>query len=126
MGKKTNQAFTAIPFLKLINQITYKAALKGIEVKLTEESYTSKCSFIDMEPMEHQTSYKGRRIKRGLFKSSEGTLINADCNGSGNIIRKVFPNAFCRTAQQADAIQGVVVRPLKIQYNEFHKLKEIA
>jgi putative transposase len=126
IGKKNNQSFTSIPFQKLIDQIIYKASLKGIEVVLTEESYTSKCSFIDMEPLKKQESYKGRRIKRGLFKSSNGTLINADCNGSGNIIRKVFPNAFCLAANQANGIEGVVVRPLKVQYNEFHKLKDSA
>jgi putative transposase len=126
IGKKSNQSFTSIPFQKLIDMITYKAVLKGIEVLLTEESYTSKCSFIDMEPLKKQESYKGKRVERGLFKSENGTLINADCNGSGNIIRKVFPNAFCGETQQANGIEGVVVRPLKVQYHEFHKLRETA
>ena len=55
-----------------------------------EESYTSKCSFLDNEPIERHASYLGKRVKRGLFKSSTGKLINADVNGSLNILRKVM------------------------------------
>lgn len=65
--------------------LKYKAELIGIKVMITEESYTSKCSFIDSEPLVKQSIYKGKRVKRGLFRSQEGVLINADCNGSGNI-----------------------------------------
>ena len=75
---------------------------------MTEESYTSKCSFIDNESLEHHEKYLGRRRKRGLFVSKDKKKINADCNGSGNIIRKVIPNAF------ADGIEGVVVRPARL------------
>ncbi len=88
--------------------LKYKAELIGIKVIITEESYTSKCSFIDSEPLCKLSVYKGKRVKRGLFRSQSGILINADCNGSGNIIRKVVPNAF------AEGIQGVVVHPVKI------------
>ena len=56
---------------------------------MTEESYTSKCSFLDDEDIKKHIVYKGNRIKRGLFKSSEGILINADVNGSLNILKKV-------------------------------------
>lgn len=57
-----------------------------------EESYTSKCSFLDNEEICKHTSYKGKRVKRGLFKSNDGTLINADVNGSLNILKKVVGN----------------------------------
>jgi putative transposase len=107
-GKKNNQSFVSIPHARFIDMIIYKCKLVGIETFLTEESYTSKCSFIDVEEMKHQEKYLGRRKHRGLFISKNGIKINADCNGSGNIIRKVIPNAF------ADGIQGVVVRPLRI------------
>jgi len=80
IGKRNNQNFVNIPHDKLIKQIQYKAELVGIEVVLTEESYTSKCSFLDMEDMSYQDNYIGKRIKRGLFKSSN-KLINADLNG---------------------------------------------
>lgn len=72
-----------------------------------EESYTSKCSFIDGEDMCHHDRYLGRRIKRGLFRSKEGILINADLNGALNIIRKAVPNAF------AEGIEAVVVPPTR-------------
>jgi putative transposase len=67
----------------------YKAKLQGINVIEQEESYTSKCSFLDNEPMIKQENYKGKRIKRGLFKAGNGRIINADLNGSLNILRKV-------------------------------------
>nr|MDJ0675941.1 transposase [Calothrix sp. MO_167.B42] len=107
-GKRNNQNFVSIPFSRFISMLKYKAELIGIKVIVTEESYTSKCSFIDSEPLCKQSNYKGRRVKRGLFLSLEGILINADCNGSGNIIRKVVPNAF------VEGIEGVVVPPVRI------------
>lgn len=95
MSKKNNQNFVSIPFNMLINQIKYKAELVGIEVKFTEESYTSKCSFLDLEEMCKHEKYKGYRKERGLFKSTfSKKLINADTNGSYNIMRKVFPKFF--------------------------------
>ncbi len=108
MSKKNNQNFVSIPHARLINMIEYKCFLIGITVKVTEESHTSKCSFIDFESIEHHDKYLGRRKYRGLFISKEKIEINADCNGGGNIERKVFPNAF------ANGIQGVVVRPIRI------------
>jgi putative transposase len=94
MGRRNNQNFVQVPHARFIQMLTYKAQLVGIEVILTEESHTSKCSFLDDEPIRHQEAYCGRRIKRGLFRSQFGTLINADVNGSYNIIRKVAPAAF--------------------------------
>lgn len=90
LGKRNNQSFVGIPFYTFIKQIEYKCKLEGINVILTEESYTSKCSFIDNEPLEKKDTYLGKRIKRGLFKSKEGKLINADLNGSLNILKKVI------------------------------------
>ena len=107
IGRVNNQAFVAIPHARFVDMLSYKAKLAGIKVVTTEESYTSKISFLDLEPIRKNKTYAGQRIKRGLFRASDGTLINADVNGSGNIIRKVVPNAF-----QADGIQDFVVRPL--------------
>jgi transposase len=61
-----------------------------------EESYTSKCSALDLEPIQKQEQYQGRRIKRGLFASKEGKLINADVNGSLNIGRKAFGDEYVK------------------------------
>jgi putative transposase len=108
LGKRTNQAFVNIPHARFIDQLRYKAALVGITVVLTEESYTSKCSFLDNEAIIKHENYMGKRKHRGLFVASDGRRINADINGAANILRKVFPNAF------ADGIQGVVVRPVRI------------
>lgn len=109
LGKINNQNFVSVPHTMFINQLKYKAELSGIDVIITEESYTSKCSFLDHEEIKKHESYKGKRISRGLFRSENGNLINADVNGSGNIIRKAVPNAF------ADGIEGVVVRPFGLR-----------
>lgn len=109
IGKRNNQSFVNIPHAKLIDMITYKSKLIGIDVIVTEESYTSKCSFIDSEPIKKHENYLGKRVKRGLFISNNKTKINADCNASGNIIRKEIPTAF-----DGYGIEGVVVSPIKV------------
>jgi putative transposase len=109
LGKRNNQNFVQIPHARFIQMLAYKAQLVGIEVSLTEESYTSKCSFLDQEDLCHQASYLGKRVKRGLFRSKSGQTINADINASANIIRKVFPNAF------ADGVEDIAVRPLWVR-----------
>ena len=83
MGKKSNLIFNKIPFMKLINKIKMK-----FNVLLTEESYTSKCDGLALEDLSKQESYNGKRINRGLFKSSTNKIINADLNGAINIMRK--------------------------------------
>lgn len=108
IGSRNNQNFVNIPHSKFVKVLEYKAQLVGMIVIIREEAHTSKCSFIDMEEVGHHETYVGRRIKRGMFKSKDGILINADCNGSGNIIRKEFLKAF------VDGIEGVVVRPIKV------------
>jgi len=110
LGKKTNQTFVSIPFKKFIDMLIYKCKLVGINVKVTNESYTSKCSSIDLESIEKHESYVGKRIKRGLFVTKEGILINADINGSLNIGRKVFGDNFINSADI-----GFVLNPTKVQ-----------
>lgn len=102
IGKKNNQNFVLIPHTQFIEMLSYKCKLVGIAVMMIEESYTSKCSFIDNEEMKHHEDYKGKRIKRGLFRTNKGKLINADLNGSLNIMRKVigefqYPIEVCST-----------------------------
>ncbi len=106
MGKVGNQNFVQIPFNKFISMLEYKCKLEGISVHLITEEYTSKCSFLDNEEIGKHSTYMGKRIHRGLFKSSSGCLINADVNGSLNILRKCKPRAF-----DAKGVQGVVVHP---------------
>ena len=102
IGKINNQSFVSIPFHSFIQQLEYKCRLEGINVVLTEESYTSKCSFLDNEPLGKKDTYLGKRVKRGLYKTAKGRLINADLNGSLNILKKVigefqYPIEACST-----------------------------
>ena len=92
IGKRNNQNFVSVPFLKLIQQIEYKAEEIGIEVIRVNESYTSKCSFLDNEPIKKHKTYLGKRIKRGLFKTKTGKKINADINAAYNILKKAIPD----------------------------------
>jgi putative transposase len=108
LGKRTNQNFVQIPHAQLIDMLTYKAQRVGIQVIVSEESYTSKCSFLDLEPVGKHDTYVGKRVKRGLFRATDGRLIQADINGSYNILRKVVPNAF------ADGIGAAVVQPVRV------------
>lgn len=96
LGKKTNQKFTQIPHTHFIEKLKYKNELVGIDTVITEESYTSKCDHLSHESMEHHNEYSGKRIKRGLFKSKCGKLINADGNGAMGIGRKVFGDDFVK------------------------------
>ena len=98
IGKKGNQNFVQIPYNKFISQLKYKCQLCGIEVVEQEESYTSKASFIDYDPIPvwkndgKKYKFSGVRQKRGLYKAKYGKLINADVNGSYNILVKGLDN----------------------------------
>lgn len=107
IGKKNNQNFTQLPIFKFTNILKYKCELHGIKVIFNEESYTSKCSFFDNEEIKKHENYLGKRIKRGLFKTSTGKLINADVNGSYNIMKKAIPNV-----SFTKGIEGLGVNPV--------------
>ena len=112
MQKKTKQHFVQIAHAHFLKFATYKAAEKGIKIKTQEESYTSKASSIDCDRIptygdEHIPTFSGRRIKRGLYRSANGTTINADVNGAYNILRKAVPRYF-------EGIEVAVSQPLKI------------
>lgn len=94
LGKRLNQKFVEIPFSKLINKISYKGKLIGIDVQITEESYTSKVDHLAFESLKKHNIYSGKRIKRGLFQSSVGKILNADVNGAIGIGRKVFGDSY--------------------------------
>ena len=114
LGKQTNQNFVSIPHARLIEMLEYKAFLAGIKVIVQEESYTSRANFLGLDPIpvygktEKEPVFTGRRIKRGLYKTSTDQLINSDVNGSFNIIRKAIPNAF------SDGIGSCVVQPRRV------------
>ena len=123
LGKRTNQNFVQIPHARFIQMLTYKAELAGITVLITEESYTSQASFLDRDPLpvrrpddNSKYTFSGKRVKRGLYRSSNGRYINADINGAYNIIRKVAPDAF--TAEGVEdgkrAATPLVVHPVRV------------
>ena len=120
LSKTVNQNFVGIPFYKLMNMLAYKCKRLGINFVLQEEAYTSKCDALAFESIEKHESYKGSRIKRGLFKSSVGKLINADINGALNILRK-FLNSTKETSEfsvlQKIIGSGLVFRPVRITGN---------
>ena len=87
MGNITNQNFVSIPYKTLTDMIVYKAKLEGIEVKTVRESYTSGTSYLDGEKPAREYYDKARRVKRGLFKSNTGILINADINAAYQMMK---------------------------------------
>ena len=108
MSKRVNQSFVGIPHMKFIQIVQYKAENVGLNVILTEESYTSGTSFLDGEKPVKTCYDKSRRKYRGLFVSNTGIKINADVNGAYQIMKKVFPNAY------AEGIEGVVLHPIRV------------
>jgi putative transposase len=117
LGKRNNQQFVNIPHYRLIEMLTYKAKLKGIQVVITEESYTSKASAVDGDALpkygEKKPVFQGRRIARGLYKTAKGRLLNADVNGSFNIIRKVIPDVLDQVIKGLP-FNPVVLDPLRM------------
>ena len=124
MGRQNNQTrvlrtaqpsanslnFVCIPHARFISQLEYKAQLVGIKLIVTEESYTSKASFLDSDVIpdyqqaKAKPKFSGRRVKRGMYKAKSGRKLNADVNGSFNIMLKAAPRML------AEGVEGVVVR----------------
>lgn len=94
IGKINNQTFVQIPFNQLISKLQYKLNEVGIQMELVNEAYTSMCSSLDTEDICKHETYIGKRITRGLFKCKIGQLINADVNGSLNILRQGLKHNF--------------------------------
>lgn len=122
-GKKVKQRFAYLPYETFIEQLQYKCKLRGITVVTQEESYTSKASFLDNDdiPVYGETDnpkFSGRRIKRGLYRSSDGQLINADVNGSYNILRKGLIVIHQSLQMSAPLIQPLVVKGIGQEPNE--------
>lgn len=122
MRKKDNQHFVQISHARFIDMLIYKAGLVGIRVLVQEESYTSKASFLDLDPIpvygkeEGKPAFSGKRIKRGMYQSKSGTKLNADVNGSYNIMRKALPNVFQDNGigDVNKTIRSLVVHPERI------------
>ncbi|HEY7348753.1 MAG TPA: transposase [Ktedonobacterales bacterium] len=114
LGRVNNQHFVQIPHARFIKMLRYKAELVGIAVKVQEESYTSKASFLDLDPLpvydpkqENNHVFSGKRVERGLYRAKNGRRIHADVNGSYNIGRKAFPNSFGQGIEAVRAVRPV-------------------
>ncbi|KXA99669.1 hypothetical protein AKJ42_02715, partial [candidate division MSBL1 archaeon SCGC-AAA261C02] len=118
LGDKNNQNFVQIPFDLFKRKLKSKLELHGIKFERVNESHSSKCSFFDWESVEHHEEYVGTRIERGLFKTSDGTLVNADVNGYLNIARKYFEEnkeeGKLKTLRGVES-SGVVATPRRIR-----------
>ena len=117
IGKTNNQNFVCVPFHKLRSKLSYKCELHGIKVEFQEESYTSKASALDLDDVpvfdasgKDEYTFSGKRVKRGLYRSSDGTYINADINGSVNILRKYIKERKLNDLT-SDNVRAFVNRP---------------
>jgi putative transposase len=117
LGRVNNQHFVQLPHARFIAMLEYKAKLAGIRCVLQEESYTSKASFLDSDPIptydpkqKGNYVFSGKRIKRGLYRAKDGRCLNADVNGSYNILRKALPTVF------ANGIEALVVAPVWLTF----------
>lgn len=119
MGNKTNQKFVQVPTARLKERIKQLCEIYGIQFVETEESYTSKASFVDsdflrkyrVKPEGWEPS--GKRVKRGLYRTANNQYINCDCNGAANILRKV---AVMLGLDLSGITRGVLSAPLKFRF----------
>jgi putative transposase len=118
MGRKTNQKFVSVPTAKLKSRIAQLCEQYGIQFEETEESYTSKASFLDNDSLPkygekpEQWQSSGKRVKRGLFRTGTFGYINADCNGAANILRKVKGKL---GLDLSGLTRGVLTAPIRIR-----------
>ena len=122
-GKAVKQRFAYLPYETFIEQLRYKCQLRGITVVVQEESYTSKASFLDKDniPVHGETGnpkFSGHRIRRGLYQSGNRQLINADVNGSYNILRKGLMNNHSSFNVDNPSIHPLVVKGIGKEPNK--------
>ncbi|GHO50400.1 RNA-guided endonuclease InsQ/TnpB family protein [Ktedonospora formicarum] len=117
LGRRNNQQFVQLPHARFLEQLTYKAQLVGIRVILQEESYTSKASYPDGDPIpSYEASaaekqvFSGKRVARSWYRAGDGRLIHADLNGSYNILRKSSSDPL----QVGRGVAGAAVLPRRL------------
>ena len=106
--------FIQVPIKRIIEQLRYKLEYEDINLIETEESYTSKTSFLDNEVPSKETIAKGKRIKRGIFKRPNGEYVNSDINGSLQILSKVISTRLLEQLRKVVSSNGLALNPLKI------------
>ena len=106
--------FVQVPIKRIIEQLRYKLEYENIKLIETEESYTSKTSFLDNEIPNKETTPRGKRIKRGIFKRPNGEFVNSDVNGSLQILSKVISTRLLEQLRKVVSSNGLALNPLKI------------
>ena len=124
IGKVNNQNFVQIPHGRFVEMLKFKCFEEGIELRLINESYTSKCSYLDNEIIGKHENYLGKRVKRGLFVSGDGTRMNSDMNGSFNILRKATGKGWSEM-ENPDLIKAALIQPRKLRSNDINKYHSI-
>ncbi|MDY7003604.1 MAG: transposase [Cyanobacteriota bacterium] len=126
LGKKTNQKFVQIPHHSFRLKLKAMCDRYGLTYLEQEESYTSKASFLDGDKIPvynadnpSKYSFSGQRIQRGLYKTKQGKLINADCNGAANIGIKSNLNGFT-----PDRVEASLAMPLRVKF-DVRKVRQI-
>ena len=117
MGKQNNQAFVQLPHARFIEMLQYKGRLVGIEVETHEESYTSKASFLDLDPIptyspnqQERPVFSGKRIARSWYRAGDGRVIHADVNAAFNVLRKSSSDPL----QVGRGVAGAAVLPRRL------------
>lgn len=110
-GRKNNQNFVSIPFGKFKGRLQSKCEFYGIKYQLVDEAYTSRTDALALDEIKAQPYGKTRRVKRGLYKSITGQLINADINGALNILRNVVGDSPIPEIIN----RGLVNRPVRLR-----------
>jgi putative transposase len=119
LGKQNNQKFVSVPTAKLKERVIQLCEQYGINFVETEESYTSKSSFLDSDELpkigEKPEGWQpsGKRVKRGLYRTASNQYINADCNGAANILRKV-KGMLGLDLSKLD--RGVLITPIRVRF----------
>ena len=126
-GRASNQNFVQIPYMTFFNILQWIGLKYGIAVDTQEESYTSKADFFAGDDIptykkgdDQKYIFSGRRVKRGLYKSDTGRILNADINGAANILRKRKADAFVKT--NTSALLSISI----IRYNNVYQKKKTA
>lgn len=114
LGHVNNQNFVSIAHDNFINKLKYKCEDVGIKFMIVNEDFTSGTSFLDNEEATEKNYNIKRRVKRGLFRSNDGTLINADLNAAYQIIKKVYPSAFVE--RQNGGSRGCDLHPTRLMF----------
>ena len=127
LGKRNNQNFVSIAFEKLKGKLKAKCEEHGLRYDEEGEWFTSKCSFLDGEEVRKHEVYMGKRVHRGLFRASDGRLVNADVNAAANIVAKyVASKREEGSFERSVACRGLVNGPVRLRLEDLYAFRHCA